>query len=130
MKIRTLKDQLDLYKGSLSEEDLAVATALFDGYSPNNALLIAMQRPTATDVRGFKEWLDHGRVVRKGEKGIAIFAPVTRRLSDDERQDGDPEDARKLVNVKIAWVFDVTQTDELEIPPENRTDLWPGGYPR
>jgi hypothetical protein len=31
--------------------------------------------PEASCVRGFKDWLDAGRAVRKGEHGIRIFAP-------------------------------------------------------
>jgi hypothetical protein len=84
---------------------LAAAAARWDGYSPRNAHLIAMQRPEATDVRGYREWLAHGRQVRKGEQGIQILAPVTKK-----GEDGDGE----LIGVRIAYVFDVSQTDPVE----------------
>lgn len=83
---------------------LAAAIARFDGYSERNAHLIAMQRPGATDVRGFQEWRKHGRQVRKGEKGIAILAPIVK---------GENEDAA-MVGARIAYVFDVAQTDPAE----------------
>lgn len=68
-------------KTSFTAEQLAVLTARFDGYSERNALLIAGQRPTATDLSGFYAWHGRGRRVKKGEKGIAIFAPIrTARL--------------------------------------------------
>src|SRR5947209_10229930 len=50
--------------------------ARFHQYSWNNCLLIALQRPEATHVAGFHAWHKLGRFVRKGEKGIAILAPV------------------------------------------------------
>jgi hypothetical protein len=52
-------------------------------------------------VRGFHAWLKAGRVVRKGSKGIQIVAPVM-----------GGEDGGKVVNIRPAYVFDVTQTDE------------------
>jgi antirestriction protein ArdC len=43
-----------------------------------------------------------GRQVRKGEKSIAIFAPLTRKNEDGERE---------VFNFKTASVFDLQQTD-------------------
>lgn len=51
------------------------AQAAFHRYSPNNTLLIAMQRPDATMVAGYTTWQKLKRQVRKGEKGIAILWP-------------------------------------------------------
>ncbi len=52
----------------------------FHRYSFGNAVLIASQRPTSTFVAGFHRWLELDRAVMKGERGIRILAPVTRRL--------------------------------------------------
>jgi hypothetical protein len=41
----------------------------------NRFHIIAMQRPDATLVAGFRTWPRIGRHVRKGAKGIAILAP-------------------------------------------------------
>ena len=41
----------------------------FHNYSFNNTLLIAMQRPDATLVTGYRNWQSMGRQVKKGEKG-------------------------------------------------------------
>jgi hypothetical protein len=70
-------------------------------YSPKKQERILSQCPHASDVRGFRAWIDAGRVVMKGQKGIRIVAPV---------MGGD--DGAKVVNIKPAHVFDVTQTDE------------------
>ena len=50
--------------------------ARFHRYSLHNVCLIVAQRPTATRVAGFHTWRTLGRFVRKGEKGIAILAPI------------------------------------------------------
>jgi hypothetical protein len=66
---------------------LGLATmARFHRYSVNNQLLIAYQRPDAASVRGFTSWLDGGRCVRKGERGISILAP-----RPDGKKDGDDD---------------------------------------
>jgi len=56
------------------------ARATCHTYSLGNTLLIAQECRrrgfTPTHVAGFKAWLKLGRGVRKGERGIAIFAPV------------------------------------------------------
>ena len=62
----------------------------FHRYSLRNTLLIAFQCPHATHVAGFRRWLELGRCVRKGEKGIRIFAPVRYRRRDAE-QTGEDE---------------------------------------
>jgi N-terminal domain of anti-restriction factor ArdC len=49
------------------------------GYSFNNTLLIAAQRPDATVVAGYEAWKALGRQVDKGERGLQILAPVVRR---------------------------------------------------
>lgn len=57
----------------LGEDNLDEYGEMFEGrYSPKNVLLILMQRPDATVVRGYDQWLDEGRQVRKGETGIKI----------------------------------------------------------
>lgn len=105
--VTALAERLEAYLGETAPETLAAFVAQFDGYSDRNAYRIGMQRPGATDVRGYREWLAHGRQVRKGETGIAILAPIT-RVGDGD----DPE----LVSVRVVYVFDVEQTDPIEPP--------------
>ncbi len=81
-----------------------------------------MQRPNATHVAGFRAWLDLGRHVRKGEKGIAIFAPIIRKRTT-ENQEPQPDDnrstaetSRHIVGFRSAYVFDIAQTDGQDLP--------------
>lgn len=89
--------------------------AAFRRYSFHNTLLIAMQRPDATHVAGYRTWQRLGRQVRRGEKGIAIFAPMTYKPKDSDGQE--TEAARTFF--RVVHVFDVSQTfgDPLPEPP-------------
>ena len=52
------------------------AMAKFHTYSFGNIMLIARQKPDATDVAGLRTWNSLGRFVKRGEKGIFILAPM------------------------------------------------------
>src|SRR6266404_3054915 len=56
----------------------------FHNYSFGNQMLIAMQRPEATHVAGFRAWTRFSRHVKKGEHGIMILAPLVGRRKDEE----------------------------------------------
>jgi hypothetical protein len=56
-------------------------------YSVNNQLLIALARPDATFVAGFRAWLELGYQVRKGEKAIWILAPL--KIKERDRVSGE-----------------------------------------
>src|SRR5579863_1006122 len=52
------------------------AMARFHHYSFGNIMLIARQKPQATNVAGTRTWNSLGRFVKRGEKGILILAPM------------------------------------------------------
>lgn len=79
--------------------------------SPNNQCLLANQSPTVTVVGGFRQWLKQGRCVRKGEKGLMIWVPTSKRESNGEEA---PKDASEETRFFIGTVFDIGQTAELE----------------
>jgi hypothetical protein len=83
----------------------------FHRYSWHNVALIASQCPDATRVAGFHTWRTMGRFVRKGEKGIAIMAPIIGR-----RADAAEDDAKAIVGFRATYVFDVSQTDGEPLP--------------
>jgi hypothetical protein len=90
----------------------------FHTYSFRNQCLIAAQCPTATRVAGYQAWRQLGRWVRRGETGIAILAPITRRRADVDA-DGDAiEDAERtrVHGFRSAYVFDIAQTDGDPLP--------------
>ncbi len=88
----------------------------FHNYSYLNTLLILAQRPNATLVAGYRTWQTSNRFVRKGEKGIAILAPLLVRDPDDRNQ-------LNLVGLKTVYVFDLAQTDGEPIPQREGPSL-------
>ena len=101
----------------------------FHRYSVGNVLLIAMQRPGATHVAGFRAWQKLGRQVKEGEKGIRIFAPIVWRVRKDEKQeDGERKDTEELVRFRSVCVFDVAQTDGKPLPEFAQARGEPGEY--
>lgn len=110
--------------------------AKLHSYSFRNIILIMRQRPDATTIAGYRTWQRLGRQVNKGEKGIEIFAPVTKRRSAEtgngELSDPDPAPtARRMIGVRRAFVWDISQTSgpDLPSPPQMRelTNVAPDG---
>lgn len=102
----------------------------FRRYSYNNQLLIHAQKPGATMVRTYKQWLDCGRQVKKGEKGIEIFAPSPRKKTVEKEKldsngkrmvgpDGKVVKEEKTIDYmdfRVEYVYDYGQTEGQPIP--------------
>jgi cystathionine beta-lyase family protein involved in aluminum resistance len=110
-----LTQRLDEFADQLGDEERAALIARFDGYSERNALLIAMQRPGATDVRGYRAWQEVGRQVRKGETGIRIVARAATKEQEETEAKARENDEQVLQRIrhKLVSVFDVSQTDPI-----------------
>lgn len=92
----------------------------FHTYSLRNQLLIAMTRPTATRVAGFRAWLQLGYAVNKGERAIRIWAPCppSRKQLEHWRQSGADPASRPRTYFKLAPVFAQDQVQPLPPPAE------------
>ena len=88
----------------------------FRKYSWTNCLLICSQFPAATFVGGFHFWLKLGRHVRKGEKGIAILAPMVGRKRSSGDEELEENEQTRVFGFKACHVFDVSQTDGRDLP--------------
>jgi len=77
-------------------------------YSFRNVWLIYCQNPEATFIAGYSKWKELGRQVKKGEKSLAILAPLIKK--DKETKDSE------LIGFRSANVFDVSQTEGDSIP--------------
>jgi antirestriction protein ArdC len=98
-------------------QTMLAAAARFHSYSWRNCLLILSQMPTATRVAGYRTWEAMGRQVRKGERGIAVIAPVVYRNAEEERaEDVEDSPTSGIRGWKIEHVFDVSQTDGDPLP--------------
>jgi hypothetical protein len=116
-----LLQQLEAGKSETLTAYLA-AMARFHAYSFGNILSIARQRPTATRVAGFHTWKELGRFVKRGEKGIQILAPMIsyRRRRDAAEQEPnanqDAKPASMLIGFRAVYVFDIGQTEGVDLP--------------
>ena len=111
----------------------------FHNYSFNNTLLIAMQRPEATLVAGYKAWQKNfERHVNKGEKAIRILAPAPYKIKEERDkldpvtggmmfdENGMPQKEQVEVTIpafRAVSVFDVSQTDGMPIPELEAQEL-------
>jgi hypothetical protein len=78
-------------------------------WSLGNQLLAV--RAGTTDARGFHQWHEVGRNVRKGAKAFRILGPVLVKNRDDETG----EDRQKLVGYKLIAVFRIQDTDGVSV---------------
>ena len=111
----------------------------FHNYSFNNTLLIAMQKPEATLVAGYKAWQKNfERHVNKGEKAIRILAPAPYKIKEERDkldpvtgemmfdENGMPQKEQVEVTIpafRAVSVFDVSQTDGKPIPELEAQEL-------
>ena len=95
------------------------SSARFHKYSFGNQMLIAFQNPSATRVAGFNAWKSLGRFVKKGERGIAILAPMIGKVKSEgleNARDANGKDVKRLFGFRVVHVFDVAQTDGKPLP--------------
>jgi hypothetical protein len=81
-------------------------------------MLIWLQCPNATHVAGFHTWLSLDRHVRKGERGIRIFAPRPYRKTVstfDEKTEEFEEHEIGRIRFRAVSVFDISQTDGADL---------------
>jgi len=108
--IEQLANECDVARQSELFRNYLKTSAAFWDYSWHNSMLIWKQRPDASYVAGFNTWLKCGRYVRKGEKGIAILAPM---FFKDKSLTG--EETRRIW-FRVVHVFDISQTDGTPLP--------------
>jgi hypothetical protein len=95
--------------------------AKFRKYSASNCLLILAQHPGATRTASLVAWNKLGRKVKKGEKGLGIFAPMFYKPDDD--------DNKLIRGFKIVKTYDVSQTQGAPLNDGCLTRLLEGEAP-
>lgn len=107
------------------------AMAHFRAYSFGNILLIARQKPEATNVAGMWAWNQLGRRVKRGEKGIAILAPMVSKVRKDDAKNSDEADnsgQRALLGFRRVYVWDISATEGAPLPELNKVTGDVGQY--
>ena len=133
-KIKKLTDTLqkgvkNIYSSEKYKNHLNVMSK-FHNYSYRNQILISLQNPDATLVKGYVSWKkDFNRNVKKGEKGIEILArcishkDIQKNKLDDKGNILIDENGNTVVEkvilekeyYKKVTVFDISQTEGKEI---------------
>lgn len=109
-------------------KDVLLAMGNLGRYSLNNQLWLLFQNPEVTTVFGLREWNEHGRCVKRGEKALRILAPVIKNVlvakKDEDgkvlmNEEGEEVKEKRaiLYGFKLAYVFDISQTfrNELDV---------------
>lgn len=77
------------------------------------SFILGLKPPTV--VAGFKQWLEVGRKVKKGGKGVDILIPCQTYKKDEQGNKIVKDGVEELNNYfKYVTVFDITQTEEIE----------------
>ncbi len=130
--MKQLKEGVEGIQNSENFRQFLTTMAKFHNYSIGNQILIMLQKRDATRVAGFNTWKDLGRFVKKGEKGIAILAPVfPPRPTCDSCGAKVPKDAQYCPKCgqtfstsmedephffRVVYVFDLSQTEGKDLP--------------
>ena len=124
---KELTDKLEAGVESILNSDQYIEylkfVSKFHNYSWTNNILIMLQNPEATLLAGYRTWqTKFNRQVKKGEKGIRIFAPAPIKVQRErETINENGENVTELVEGKVmkfkpTTVFDVSQTEGDPIP--------------
>jgi antirestriction protein ArdC len=96
-------------------------------FSFGNQLIVQVHRPGTRRAATFKRWLSYGRHVKKGERGVAILAPVFRsRDCDKESRKRDAEtsnDENRPIGFRPLTVFALEQTEGEPLPEPKIPDV-------
>ena len=116
--LKQLKEGVEGIQDSYQFRLFLTTMSKFHDYSIGNQILIMIQKPDATRVAGFYTWKDMGRWVRKGEKGIAILAPVMppKAKPEEKEDEAEVEIEPHPVFFKVVYVFDISQTEGAPLP--------------
>lgn len=85
-----------------------------DSWSLGNRLLMAAQ--DSNDSRGFRQWEEVGRHVKKGSKAIYIFAPLTKKIKEKDEITGEETEQIKILGFRPIPVFRYEDTEGKSLP--------------
>ncbi|MFD1675618.1 ArdC-like ssDNA-binding domain-containing protein [Alicyclobacillus fodiniaquatilis] len=88
-----------------------------DKWSLGNRILMLANE--ALDARGFKQWSDAGRKVKKGKKAFYILGPVTKNITVEDNETGEKITKLLVVAFKAIPVFRLEDTEGAPVPVPN-----------
>ena len=109
-----LARSVELLRSSESFRGWLRAMKRLHRYSPQNVRLIVSQCPQATFVASYRRWQrELGYQVRKGERGIMVFAPRLVRRDRAEPAEAPGESQEQRLVFRAVHVFDRSQVEPI-----------------
>ena len=131
---QALQDVLELFVSDELPERIAQTVIARDeqydapsyGWSIGNQLLMLLAG--TTDGRGYRQWQDVGRNVKKGARAFYILAPLTRKVTEQD-ESGEESTQPIVVGFTGIPVFRLEDTEGASIePPDYRPATYPPLY--
>ena len=91
---------------------LSVYTCEGHQISPVNTALVNFQRPDVSIIGGYQQWRAQNRHVKKGEKSISIWIPLSKNGDAIDSTSPDEVSENEQVHFRLQSVFDISQTEE------------------
>jgi antirestriction protein ArdC len=98
-----------------------------DNWSLGNHILMLLA--DTEDARGFKQWQEVGRTVKKGSKAFYILAPCTRKFKEKDKETGEEKDRVIITGFKGIPVFKYEDTEGADLPARQHIDYSPETLP-
>ncbi|MBP3959533.1 hypothetical protein J8F10_30175 [Gemmata sp. G18] len=98
----------------------AIVTCEGRALSTHNSCLVFAQLPTASMVGGFRQWLAHGRRIQRGERGLMIWVPTSRKdattpvVTESQPANEGRADGGQRAGFVMGTVFDISQTEAVD----------------
>jgi len=127
--IEALAQSTDTLRQSDDWKKLLRVMSTFHKYSLSNQFAILRQRPDATRVAGLYTWNQLGRRVKRGEKGIAILAPmIAVPRKDNAKAEREASNKPALLGFRRVYVWDESQTEGAPLPELEKVTGTSGVY--
>jgi antirestriction protein ArdC len=97
-------------------------------WSWSNQLLAALNG--TSDARGYRQWQEVGRQVKKGEKSFPILVPIVKKRTTENRETGQEEETTYVAGFTSAPVFGIELTEGDPLPdPDPEVTTWLDSLP-
>ncbi|HXY37555.1 MAG TPA: ArdC family protein, partial [Planctomycetaceae bacterium] len=95
-------------------------------WSFGNQFIVAMHG--YSEARGYRQWQEVGRHVKKGAKAVWILAPCTRKV-ETAAEDGTTEEHSAVYGFRSVPVFGLEDTEGNPLPTDEEAIAWLAGLP-
>lgn len=80
--------------------------------SETNTALVNFQKSDVSIIGGYQQWRAQNRHVKKGEKSISIWIPLTKNGNAENTGASEEVSDNEQIRFRLQSVFDISQTEE------------------